>query len=276
MKGKVSMNIKKFHRIPGARMQVVPVEKIEDGEELELNVKERMQVISGLCGMKLTPGSIQYGKPLFSVEEVAYCLGFYETLKQNDMDPEKATNYTLMVLQVADPYAYQKLMDKEIDGIPEDSVYKMLMMIDTEIAYNFRDFVVKVLIPYFKKNYLNGKYNHCMMKDKPGVMIDMDSLSKESVDMEDFNSWMLHVEDLINQIKQVVGINNPITTAIPITEDQIALGMIMELMAMRYPNLIDRNKFPEPMEVYKDGKLRDAFERCASEIITTAYKKNHR
>lgn len=120
-----------------------------------------------------------------------------------------------------------------------------------------------------------------MMKDKLEVMIDMDpsmmdSLSKESVNMKDFNAWMHHAGDLINQIKQVVGINNPLTTAIPITEDQIAIGMIMELMAIRYPNLVDKCNFPDPMQVFQDGKLRDAFERCASEIITTAYKKNHR
>ena len=269
------MKIKKFHRNPGEKMQVIPAKRIYDEEEPELNVKERMQVISGLCGMKLTPGSFQYGKPLFSVEEVAYCLGFYETLTQNDMDQEKATEYTLMVLQVADPYVYQKIMDQQLDGIPEDSVYQMLMMIDTEIAYNFRDFVTKVLIPYFKKNYRNGKYNHTMFRDTSPEAIDMGPISNDSINMVKFNSWMIHVEDLISQIKEVAGIDDLLTASLPINEDQIAIGMIMELMIRYYPNLIDRNNLPDPIQVFQDGKLRDAFERCASEIITTAYRKNH-
>ena len=48
-------------------------------EMYQKNVQEKMQLLSGLCGMRLTAKSKEEQIPMFWIEDVATTLGFYIT-----------------------------------------------------------------------------------------------------------------------------------------------------------------------------------------------------
>lgn len=213
-------------------------------EMYQKNVQEKMQLLSGLCGMRLTAKSKEEQIPMFWIEDVATTLGFY--IKPNT-SAEEAKKYAEHVFSIADPENYRLYKSGRYDGVPEESVYKILMMIDTDIAFRFREFMVSTVIPFFKQNYQDGRYNKPLFTDR------------NTLDSTDnwMNSWFNKMNLAISDIAK--------NSEFP--RDLIVKSILGALWEKNHEYYNDRLDALMPVNIYKDERSRTDFESILGQML---------
>lgn len=233
------------------------------GEKARADVQSKMACISGLCGMRLLPSSFKTGIPTFCTDDIASALGFYEIPETGEkLSKVESIKYVMEAFSIADKEMYDKYKVGDIDGIPENSVYKILMMIDTDIAYRFREYIVNTVIPYFKQNYENGARDYNFMSKFYPPLYNADMIGEEVANEKiEFENWMNHVNDTVDEIC----IKNNLDLK---TNSLTVLGMAVATLRLKNDQYLNHQS-PSPYQVFSDNKLRSDFEE-----IINYYKNN--
>lgn len=257
----IGMDARPAYQIDESGKNVFPASEFPLNQEdfpqvqQQKDIRDKMALESGLCGMLMKPSSQKYGQPIFDIRDIAKNLGFYV---DPDMKESEAIMYVEKVFSIADPTRYKMYKNGFIDGVPEESVYHMLMMIDTDEAYRFREFMVKIVIPYFKSNYNNGQFNVPAMNlgVSPAAIPQKEVAG---VEINEMQKWFSKAESALEKLSNLTGLSR-----------FDAVKSILQKLWYKNQNTIKEVTDLTPDRVYYNPKLKNDFEEILGQMLLQA------